>query len=86
METDNRCMNIIMLTAYAAPVKVCRRHIILNLLSLEAGSLRGWLAGVGEDDDSLRSSAGETLVGLVEANSSTNCSMSARGYLVGPEP
>lgn len=59
---------------------------VLNLLSLEMGSLSGWLVGVGEDEVGLRSSAGETLVGLVVANSSTNCSMSARGYLVGPEP
>lgn len=57
-----------------------------SLLSLEVGSLSGWLAGVGDDEVGLRSSAGETLEGLVVANSSTNCSMSARGYFVGPEP
>lgn len=56
--------------------------LVLNLLSLGSG----WLAGVGEDEAGLTSSAGETLEGLVEANSNTNCSMSARGYLVGPEP
>ncbi len=58
----------------------------LHLLSLEVDSLRGWLVGVGEDDVVLRSPAGETFEGFVVANSSTNCSMSARGYLVGPEP
>lgn len=57
---------------------------VLNLFSLELRSSRGWLAGVGEVG--LRSSAGETLVGLVVANSSTNCNISARGYLVGPDP
>ena len=67
-------------TAWHSSLVLC----VLNLLSLEAGSLRGWLAGVGEAG--LRSSAGETLEGLVVANSSTNCSMSARGYLAGPEP
>lgn len=58
---------------------------VLHLLS-EVGSMTGWLAGVGEDAAGLRSSAGETLVGFVVANSNTNCNMSARGYLVGPEP
>lgn len=58
----------------------------LHLLSLEAGSLTGWFAGVGEDAAGLKSSAGEILVGFVVANSNTNCNMSARGYLVGPEP
>lgn len=58
-----------------------------NLLSMGTSfSLGGWLHGVGEDELGLRSSAGETLLGLVVANSSTNCSMSARGYLAGPEP
>lgn len=57
-----------------------------HLLSLEVASERGWLEGVGEDVVSLGSSAGETLVGLVVANSRTNWSMSARGYFIGPEP
>lgn len=58
-----------------------------NLLSMcTSFSLGGWLHGVGDDELGLRSSAGETLLGLVVANSSTNCSMSARGYLDGPEP
>lgn len=57
---------------------------VLYLFSLELGSSRGWLAAVGEAG--LRSSAGETLVGLVVANSSTNCNISAKGYLVGPDP
>lgn len=59
---------------------------VFNLTSLEMASLSGWLVGVGEGEVGLRSSAGDTFVGLVVANSSTNCSMSARGYLVGPEP
>lgn len=62
------------------------RETTFNLLSLQMFSLSGGLLGVGEDEVSLRSSAGETLLGLVVANSSTNCSMSARGYLAGPEP
>lgn len=57
-----------------------------HLLSLAMASLMGRLAGVGEDAASLRSSAGETLVGFVVANSRTNWSMSARGYFIGPEP
>lgn len=58
-----------------------------NLLSMFTSlSLSGWLHGVGDDELGLRSSAGETLLGLVVANSSTNCNMSARGYLAGPEP
>lgn len=57
-----------------------------HLLSLAMASLRGALGGVGDDAACLESSAGETLVGLVVANSSTNWSMSARGYFVGPEP
>lgn len=65
----------------------CKIHSeILKHLSLEMVSLSGWFAGVGEDAASLGSSAGERLVGLVVANSNTNWSMSARGYLVGPEP
>lgn len=64
----------------------CLVHVSVLHLSLEVGSLLGWLAGVGEDAAGLRSSAGEMLVGFVVANSNTNCNMSARGYLVGPEP
>lgn len=61
---------------------------VSNLLSTGTSfSLGGWLQGVGEDELGLGSSAGETPPpGLVVANSSTNCSMSARGYLAGPEP
>ncbi len=48
------------------------------LLSLELGSVCA--AGfVGTE-------AGDTSVGFVVANSSTYCNISARGYLVGPEP
>lgn len=46
----------------------------------------GGPGGVGEEEACLTSSAGDKLVGLVVANSSMYWSMSARGYLVGPEP
>lgn len=49
------------------------------LLSPELGSVcTVGFVGTGE--------AGDTFVGFVVANSSTYCNMSARGYLVGPEP
>lgn len=61
---------------------LCGRYLV----SWQTASLTGWPVWDGEGEDGLGSSAVVTFVGLVVANSKTNCSMSARGYLVEPEP